>query len=202
MQRNCNVNRKAVVGKLAYSVGKTARGKRYVSLRYVYSVRARHERQKLSYVFVVVKRLSATHKHYVGNVSMPFFGFSEIGVYGKHFGKHFTGREIANHASDAGCAERTTHATPHLCGNAYRVSVALFHQRAFYHVSVGKKENIFNGFILGNQSVRDFYRLKIVRRSQFFPVRIGQIAHFGNRRVFRHPFIDLRGAKRLKTVFG
>jgi len=91
VQRYRQSNAVSFVGEAVYLIRKTRSRKRYIPFTDIDTSFVAYETQKLSYVIVVIKRLSASHKYDVGNA--PFISiFGGVSIDFQNLRKYLSRR--------------------------------------------------------------------------------------------------------------
>ena len=110
------------------------------------------EAQEFHNIIIVIQRFAAAHQH--GAVD----SFAAVLLDHIDLGEHFPRCQSSFHTIQSGGTEFTAHTAAHLCGNADRIAVFIFHQYTFDDGTIGKGKEVFSCSVdLGNQFSDDFH---------------------------------------------
>ena len=154
-----------------------AGGKRDVARADVHALRRGNKAQEAHHVFVIVKRLPASHEDDVRHGAFaPFFaGYVPFRTGDKT--QDLAGFQIPHAAIERGSAERAAHPAADLRGNAERVAVFIAHQHAFHKVAVLKREQVFDRPVLCRNALIVDACTAIWEGGKLFAQRLAKVRH-------------------------
>ena len=159
-----------------------------MAVSYVKRVFASNDIEKTHNVVVIVKRLTYSHHNYARNA------FAKIALCGDYLTEYLARRKIAHLTAERRCAEFTAHTATRLRGNAYGITVLIFHHNAFDKLTVVHFEKIFYSTV--KRRLLFSYYLRIEEKTdilirKLFAQRFRNIRHLFDRRAEAKPFQKL-----------
>ena len=133
MQRNCQINRLALLLQTLDARNDAAGGKRHIAVAHVAGVLAVQKIQRLQNAVKVQHRLTAAHNYHSAHHRALL---TQALVEQINLSHDFCCRQVAYSALQAAGAEGAVHIAADLAGNAHAVAVIMVHQNSFYRIAI------------------------------------------------------------------